>query len=157
MGNNVVLIGLGIQVVFFGLFIITTIVFHVRITKRPTTHSYSVTVPWRMLIVALYVSSILILVRSLFRMVEFGMGNDGLFHKHEAFLFIFDGALMFLACAAFLWYHPGRILVGYKTIGVRSDLEGSSAGYPMTAPGTGQTKTEQTKTDSSANSHQDRR
>jgi hypothetical protein len=147
MGNNVVLAGLGIQVVFFGLFIVTTIVFHVRIVKRPTTHSYSVTAPWSMLILVLYFSSILIMIRSIFRMAEFGMGYDGIFHKHEAFLFGLDGALMFLTCASFLWYHPGRVLIGYKSLGGRPDVE-SSAGYPMTAPGTGP-KTEPTTDDSS--------
>ncbi|KAK0617605.1 RTA1 like protein-domain-containing protein [Immersiella caudata] len=147
IGNSVVLAGLGIQVVFFGLFIITTIVFHVRIAKRPTAHSYSVAVPWRMLILVLYFSSTLIMIRSIFRMAEFGMGQGSIFPKYEGYLFGLDAALMFLTCASFLWYHPGRVLIGYKSIRGRSDVE-SSAGYPMMPPRTS-FKTEPATDDSS--------
>jgi hypothetical protein len=115
MGENVILAGLGIQIVFFGFFVVTTIIFHVRIAKKPTSRSYAVTTPWRQHILALYISSVLILVRSLFRMAEFGLGNDGVLMQSEAYLLGLDGALMFLVTAVFLWSHPSRVLeLGYK-------------------------------------------
>ncbi|KAK4236568.1 hypothetical protein C8A03DRAFT_35507 [Achaetomium macrosporum] len=115
MGENIILGGLGIQIVFFGFFIVTTIVFHVRIARNPTPRSYSVTGPWRQHIMALYASSVLILVRSLFRMAEFGLGNDGVLMQSEAYLLGLDGALMFIVTAVFLWSHPSRVLSGgYK-------------------------------------------
>ncbi|KAL2130770.1 hypothetical protein VTI74DRAFT_5969 [Chaetomium olivicolor] len=116
MAENVVLGGLGVQIVFFGFFIVTTIVFHVRITKNPTRQSYSITSPWRTHILALYASSVLIMVRSVFRMVEFGMGNDSFLMESEAYLLGLDGALMFAVAAVFLWSHPSRVLVGYKDV-----------------------------------------
>ena len=139
-GDQVVLAGLAIQVIFFGLFMVTTAIFHFRIKKQPTTQSFSVTVPWKRLIYVLYFSSTLIMIRSIFRMIEFGAGNASVFMLHEGFLFGLDGALMLIACASFLWYHPGRILIGYKPVGSRADVESSHAGYPMMAPGEGRPK-----------------
>ncbi|KAK0707248.1 RTA1 like protein-domain-containing protein [Lasiosphaeris hirsuta] len=112
LGKDVVLAGLGIQVVFFGLFIITTVVFHVRISQNPTARSLAATTPWRLLVVALYFSSALVMVRSLFRMVEYGMGNDGVLMRGEVWLFVFDGVLMLAVSGVFLWWYPGGILVG---------------------------------------------
>ncbi|KAK3315874.1 RTA1 like protein-domain-containing protein [Apodospora peruviana] len=122
LGQNIVLAGLGIQVVFFGLFIITTIIFHVRIVRNPTPRSYSVTTPWRQLIVvALYLASVLIIIRSLFRLIEYASGHDGVLMSSEVYLFVFDSVLMFLVAVVFLIYHPGRVLVGYKQVGGSSD------------------------------------
>ncbi|KAK1759822.1 RTA1 like protein-domain-containing protein [Echria macrotheca] len=130
LGNDVVLSGLGIQVIFFGLFIITTAIFHRRITSRPTARSFAVAVPWQRFLLALYASSILILARSLFRMVEFGLGSDSVLMQQEVFLFVLDGLLMLGVTLVFIWYHPGRILLGYKSVvGVSRDGDvESSAG-----------------------------
>ncbi|KAK5657986.1 hypothetical protein OQA88_2539 [Cercophora sp. LCS_1] len=139
MGNNTVLGGLAIQIIFFGLFIVTTVIFHHRIRKQPTSRSYSVTAPWRQFIMALYFTSILILVRSLFRMIEYGMGRNNVLTQNEAYLFVFDGALMFLVTVTFLWYHPSRILAGYKAVG-RQDVESRSDNIPMMGHGGQATK-----------------
>ncbi|KAJ4288752.1 hypothetical protein N0V88_007287 [Collariella sp. IMI 366227] len=129
MAENVVLGGLGIQVCFFGFFIITAAIFHIRIIKNPTRTSFSITSPWRTHILALYASSLLIMVRSVFRMVEFGMGNDSFLMENEWYLLGLDGILMFLVAVIFLWSHPSRALVGYKDVleSVGSGGEGGAA------------------------------
>ncbi|KAH6618357.1 RTA1 like protein-domain-containing protein [Chaetomium sp. MPI-SDFR-AT-0129] len=114
LGENVILAGLGIQILFFGFFIVTTVLFHVRITKNPTPLSYSSTTgPWRRLILALYLSSMLILVRSVFRMIEFGMGFDGVLLSNEGYLLGLDGALMVLVAVVLLWSHPSKVVRGH--------------------------------------------
>ncbi|KAK4097697.1 RTA1-domain-containing protein [Parathielavia hyrcaniae] len=113
-GEYIILGGLGIQVLFFGFFMVTTVAFHVRISKSPTPKSYSVTGPWQQHVAALYISSILIMVRSVFRMIEFGMGSDSVLMSHEAYLLGLDGALMLIVGVVFLWSHPSRALKGYK-------------------------------------------
>ncbi|KAK4148528.1 RTA1 like protein-domain-containing protein [Chaetomidium leptoderma] len=123
LGESVILGGLAIQILFFGFFMVTTIVFHVRIAKNPTPRSYSATGPWRQLIMALYVSSVLILIRSAFRMIEFGMGNDSIFMSNEAYLLGLDGALMLIVAAVLLWSHPSRALAGYKETLASSSVE----------------------------------
>lgn len=114
--EGVILGGLAIQILFFGFFIVTTVNFHLRMNKNPTARSYSVTGPWRQLVVALYISSVLVMIRSLFRMVEFGMGNDSVLMSHEGYLLGLDGALMFIVAAVLLWSHPSRVLDGYMDV-----------------------------------------
>lgn len=58
---------------------------------------------------ALYIGSLLIMVRSLFRAVEYLQGFDGYLLKHEAYLYIFDALLMFLVMVLFNWIHPAEI------------------------------------------------
>ncbi|KAK4119484.1 RTA1-domain-containing protein [Parathielavia appendiculata] len=113
-GEYIILGGLAIQVLFFGFFMVTAVAFHVRISSNPTPKSYSVTGPWRQHVVALYISSVLIMVRSVFRMIEFGMGSDSVLMSNEAYLLALDGALMFIVAVVFLWSHPSRALRGYK-------------------------------------------
>jgi hypothetical protein len=138
MGESVILGGLGIQILFFGFFIVTTVTFHRRINKNPTARSYSVTGAWRQHILALYVSSALIMVRSVFRMIEFGMGNDSVLMGNEGYLLGLDGALMLLVAAIFLWSHPSRALRGYKEAEAAS-IEGgrntADSSYQMLAVG----------------------
>jgi hypothetical protein len=147
-GEDIILGGLGIQIIFFGFFVVTTVVFHARMARNPTSRSYAVTGPWRQHVWALYASSALILVRSVFRMAEFGLGNDGVLMQSEAYLLGLDGALMFIVAAIFLWSHPSRVLVGYKNKVERlpsGDIEGVGASgrntaesFQMLAPGSPQ-------------------
>ena len=58
----------------------------------------------------LYVSSVLIIVRSVFRLIEFTQGDDGYLVRHEVFVYIFDGFLMFLAMMALNTYHPSTVI-----------------------------------------------
>ncbi|KAK4038305.1 protein RTA1 [Parachaetomium inaequale] len=129
MGKYIIIGGLAVQLVFFGLFILATVLFHVRITREPTTRSLSVTAPWRQFILVLYATNALIMIRSIFRTVEYAMGRDGPLMQKEVYLFAFDSALMFLVPAIFLYWHPSQILVGYKPVATKKgeDLEG----FPM--------------------------
>ncbi len=136
MGENIILAGLGIQVVFFGFFIITTITFHRRIIKKPTARSSSITSPWPQHILALYASSLLIMVRSVFRMIEFGMGNDSVLMQSEAYLLGLDGALILIVGAVFLWSHPSRALSGYnEALTSVESGRNTSEGFQMLAVG----------------------
>jgi len=65
----------------------------------------------------LYAAGILILIRSLFRVIEFTQGNDGTIMTHEFYLYIFDGLLMLGVLVLFNVIHPGQL------IGRRFDIE----------------------------------
>ena len=60
--------------------------------------------------VGLYIASILILIRSVFRMIEYAGGNDGYIMSHEAFSYIFDAMLMFFAMVVMSVLHPSKVL-----------------------------------------------
>ncbi|KAK9320289.1 RTA1 like protein-domain-containing protein [Lipomyces orientalis] len=128
-GQYVVIGGLAVQLLFFGFFMATAVTFHTRIHQRPTNTSISV--PWSRHQYALYLASILILVRSVFRVIEYVEGNDGFLLRHEYFLYIFDAALMWSTMALFLVVPPGQ-LTQMLAEGKREDISRSSdLGYEM--------------------------
>jgi hypothetical protein len=120
LGEHITVGGLCVQLVFFSFFIITCGVFHSRIRKFPTREvialagrlSEKSSRKWETVLVGLYAASILILVRSVFRLIEYAQGNNGYLISHEVFMYIFDSALMFLTMVAMNICHPSMILVG---------------------------------------------
>ena len=109
LGQHLVVGGLAIQIVFFGLFVVVAAVFHARINQQPTARMTSAEVPWRRHIHILYAASALILVRSIFRIIEYQQGNDGYLLGHEVFLYIFDAILMLIVMILLNAVHPGEI------------------------------------------------
>jgi hypothetical protein len=109
-GQYVIIGGLIVQVVFFGMFIITATIFHSRMLKNPTEVVRGVRyIPWKEHLLALYLGSMFILVRSVFRVIEYSMGQDGYLMSHEWCLYIFDALLMSLTMIIFVWKHPSEI------------------------------------------------
>jgi hypothetical protein len=101
-GENIILGGLFIQIFIFGLFAVTSAIFHVRIRRyRPQSD-----VRWEQTMVMLYIVSALIMVRSIFRVVEYILGHDGYPLKNEWTLYIFDAVLMFGVVVMVGWRYP---------------------------------------------------
>jgi hypothetical protein len=119
IGRAVVLAGLVFQVLLFCLFIINTVVFHRRNKRDPVHLSVHPQVPelWKTLC-ALYVASGCILLRNIVRIAEYGEGGKGQISTHEAFVYVFDGTLMWVAAAAFLVVHPGRLILRARRVSV---------------------------------------
>lgn len=109
MGEKIIVAGLLIQIVFFGFFVVTSVCFHLRIRAQPTRLSISSEIPWQRNMTVLYLTSGIILVRSIFRVVEYLMGNNGWILQHEYMLYLFDAILMIAVVAIFLWRHPGTL------------------------------------------------
>lgn len=107
MGTNIIIGGLIVQVVVFGLFVIAAAVFHSRLRKQATAKCH--TTPWKKHMRSLYVVSILIFVRSIVRVVEYAQGNDGFIMVHEVFLYIFDALVMWIAMVVMNWVHPSEV------------------------------------------------
>ncbi|RAH72927.1 RTA1 domain-containing protein [Aspergillus aculeatinus CBS 121060] len=108
-GEHIIIGGLFVQIIFFGFFIITAIIFESRMRKNPTGTAMELSGVWRRHMVALYVSSFLIFVRSIIRVVEYLEGYDGYLMKHEAFIYVFDALLMFGAMVVLQYIHPSQI------------------------------------------------
>jgi hypothetical protein len=109
-GKHLVVIGLLLQILFFGIFILTASIFHYRITRSPTPASIHHS--WKPHVYTLYIASTLILIRSVFRVIEFSGGNDGILLRREAFLYGFDALLMIGVMVVFNFLHPGQVLAG---------------------------------------------
>lgn len=118
IGQWVIVAGLCVQLVFFGAFVVTSFIFHVKIIRVPTIESeqsmdkHSSILPrdWRGLLFACYSASVLILIRSVYRLIEFIQGNDGYVISHEVFLYVFDAAMMFMVMVVMNVLHPSSVL-----------------------------------------------
>ncbi|ENH71804.1 Protein RTM1 [Fusarium oxysporum f. sp. cubense race 1] len=109
IGENVIVGGLFFQLAIFGIFIVIVSLFHRRMNRAPTEKSQEPFVRWRHYLAMLYVTSGLIWVRSLFRVIEYLEGNDGYLMRAEAFIFIFDATLIWIVMGWMNWYHPSEI------------------------------------------------
>lgn len=144
-GEIIIVVGLFLQLAFFGFFIVVAGLFHYRFVKanavlalryqresthqdlfcgkmrpghspemdhevsgqHPTISAYQL--PWRRHLYILYFTSGLIMIRSIFRVVEYLQGNDGYLLRHEVYLYIFDALLMLVVMCSFNWVHPAQI------------------------------------------------
>lgn len=57
----------------------------------------------------LYIFSFFVMVRSLFRAIEFIEGSDGVLQTTEAYFYVLDPLLMYLAVIYLHWKQPGEI------------------------------------------------
>ncbi|KAL2669987.1 hypothetical protein Neosp_014866 [[Neocosmospora] mangrovei] len=128
-GENIIIGGLVVQIIFFSLFMIVTCLFHFRIRKNPTARAESINTRWELFLVILYITSILILIRSLFRLVEYAMGHDSELQSKEVYIYVLDAAPMLIASTLFNIFHPSKYLVAGKQIGDGSDSEMQLADY----------------------------
>lgn len=126
VGEKLIIVGLILQIMFFGMFIVVMAIFQKRVKSRPTAvavttrHVPSKFRNWQMILLALFSSSALIFVRSIVRVVEFAQGNDGYLISHEVYLYVFDAVLMVLAMGVFLSQDIGGF---YATFSRISQLE----------------------------------
>ncbi|KAJ5099241.1 hypothetical protein N7532_006242 [Penicillium argentinense] len=117
-GEHITIGGLAVQLVFFSIFIATSAIFHGRIRNNPTENAVTPsplstvlhTNTWETIMTGLYVSSILILIRSIFRLIEYAQGNDGYLISHEVFMYVFDSMLMFFTMVVMSIFHPSKVL-----------------------------------------------
>ncbi|KAL2816985.1 RTA1 like protein-domain-containing protein [Aspergillus granulosus] len=123
LGENLTIVALIIQVLFFTFFLVTSIIVHLRIKKSPTAASREAIIHWTgnllaknwvTLLIALYTVSALILIRSVFRLVEFIDGYGGFLMTHEAFIYIFDTLPMFVVMVVLNLWHPYYVISNGK-------------------------------------------
>lgn len=109
IGENVIIVGLFIQLFVFGFFIVNAGIFHRRMALMPTRKSQGPRIRWQWYLMTLYVTSVLIWVRSVFRVIEYIQGNKGYLMTTEAFIYIFDATLIFIVMVWMNWFHPSEI------------------------------------------------
>ncbi|KAF3938871.1 hypothetical protein ABW19_dt0208683 [Dactylella cylindrospora] len=109
-GESIAIAGLVVQIVFFSVFMVVSSLFNWRMLKSPTEKVLSKSdIPWQKHMNALYAASLLILIRSVFKLIEYIQGRDGYLFSKEWFAYVFDAALMFLTMVIFHFVHPSEI------------------------------------------------
>jgi hypothetical protein len=106
LGQWVVVVGLVAQIIIFGFFCLVAVMFHKRYERNVVLPVWA---EWKKMMLMLYLVSGLIMVRNIFRVVEFVTGTDGYLASHEWPLYVFDTVLMFGVMVLFLIYHQSRI------------------------------------------------
>lgn len=112
MGDNIVVGGLILQIVIFVIFVSCCITFHVRF-RAHTAQSANIntlSIPWQKHLNMLYYTSVTILIRNIYRVVEFVMGvSSGFFADNEWPLYVFDSLLMLFVMTAFYVWYPTQL------------------------------------------------
>ncbi|KAL6228649.1 RTA1 like protein-domain-containing protein [Aspergillus navahoensis] len=112
-GEHIIVVGLFVQIFFFGFFTITASHFYWKIKKYPIPRSCTPDIPWSKHLHVLHLASFLIMVRPISRLTEYLQGNNGYLCHHEIYLYISDALLMFITMVTFNVVHPqevGRLL-----------------------------------------------
>ena len=73
-GENVIIGGLVVQILFFTCFVVVASIWHWRILCVPTGKSMETEGLWKRSIYSLYAGSVLIWVRCVFRLIEYAQG-----------------------------------------------------------------------------------
>ncbi|CAG9940084.1 unnamed protein product [Clonostachys rosea f. rosea IK726] len=107
LGEDIVVAGLAIQIIIFGFFGLTAALVHQRMCKFPTQFDAG-DIKYHQGLGMLYAVSVLILIRSIFRLVEFVQGREGYLLQTEWPTLVFDGMLMFLTMVVFFIWHPAK-------------------------------------------------
>ncbi|KAF7128324.1 hypothetical protein CNMCM5793_002866 [Aspergillus hiratsukae] len=135
IGSYIIIAGLAVQLLFFGVFVLVACVFHFRFSNSQEAGSVvnSGRVPWtrswKGLLWVLYLVSGLILIRSAFRMVEFAQGFDGYLISHEIFMYVLDAGLMFVLMVVMNVVHPAGVLGRVKGGLLECEMLGAQGRY----------------------------
>ncbi|KAK7955016.1 RTM1-like protein [Apiospora saccharicola] len=107
IGTNILLAGLALQVFAFSTYLCILVRFYYlsRSLEVPTSPP-----GWLNVLKAVFISSILILIRCVFRMVEFAEGNDGYTLRHEWVFWVFEALLMVFALLVFCVWFPSKYI-----------------------------------------------
>ncbi|KAI8650077.1 hypothetical protein LRP88_14838 [Fusarium phalaenopsidis] len=123
LGSNIIVGGLIFQIAIFGVFIATALIFNSRFRRHVAGGADVYDVPWQESLNMLYVTSMMIMVRNIFRVVEYAMGSDGYLLSVEWGVYVFDAALMTLTMAWFFWRYPSQLKRAIKANSEEVELE----------------------------------
>ncbi|KAJ1562762.1 hypothetical protein HK405_008203 [Cladochytrium tenue] len=114
IGRVILITGLAFQVVCFCAYLAVCFIYYRRATASaagdPTSRAARAGRTWLPLFYVLVVSSTLVLIRSVFRTIEFSLGYKGPVATNEIYLYTFDALLMALALFLFNIVHPQAAL-----------------------------------------------
>ncbi|GAA5813078.1 hypothetical protein MFLAVUS_006545 [Mucor flavus] len=108
MGKTIALIGLAVQLVFFGSFAFITIYVH-----RSPRYSYTVdgqTNAKKCMVRSLYITLFFLYIRSIYRVAEYAGGRDGPVATSEWAFYVFDGLAIALSFVGYCVYFMGDYL-----------------------------------------------
>ncbi|PYH87710.1 RTA1 like protein [Aspergillus ellipticus CBS 707.79] len=107
-GENLMKLGVLVQIIFFGLFVICAAIFHLRFSKSGGATRWAT--PWKKHLLAIYACSGMIFVRSIFRLAEFFQSSTGYLMQNEWVSYVFDAMLMVFVMGVLNAVHPAEVV-----------------------------------------------
>ncbi|CAH0045991.1 unnamed protein product [Clonostachys solani] len=108
LGSYIIVGGLIFQIIVFGIFIFTGLRFHVLFQKDPAAIRAE-SIPWQGILYMLFMTSAAVMMRNIFRVVEYAMGADGYLFTVEWGVYAFDASLMTITMALFWVWYPSQL------------------------------------------------
>ncbi|KAI0724209.1 RTA1-domain-containing protein [Cerioporus squamosus] len=120
-GEHIFLAGLALQLASFAFFVLVSLRFLYRVkTREPNTWAMDADKPWhrdwRSLSYVLLISSVGILIRCIYRVIELSQGYRGHLATTEAFFYGLDSLPLFVAVAVYTPFWPGRMIPSIDTL-----------------------------------------
>ena len=107
-GENIIIGGLIFQILVFAVFVLVAVVFNIRARQHNLREKFHY-VPWQTILFMLYVTSGLIMLRNIFRVVEYAMGQQGYLLQNEWCIYVFDGLPMLLVVLFVAVRYPSKL------------------------------------------------
>jgi hypothetical protein len=105
-GEKIVIASLALQVTAFLAFVVVGAHFHVRMNEKSRSVTISAKADWRRMLSVLSSVSSLILLRCIYRLIEYSSGNTSYLHTHEWPLYVFDAVPMAFVLVLMLVLQP---------------------------------------------------
>ncbi len=118
VGEDIVKAALIMQACLFMLFVLLAIVFQRRASRSGVLKQNIRTV-----LIVMYVSSTIVTIRCIYRVIEFFLGYTGYVYTHEPFFWVFEASIMFVNTAMLNIWHPGRYLPQSNKVFLSKDGE----------------------------------
>ncbi len=115
LGSKIILCGLFVQIITFSIFMILETRYVFMMTKNPTDTAIEMRYHpnklnnWHHLNWIMIVSCILIMIRSIYKVIEYIQGNTGYFMRYEAYTFIFDCIPIIFCCSLYAIFAPVEV------------------------------------------------
>ncbi|KAH7123448.1 RTA1 like protein-domain-containing protein [Dactylonectria estremocensis] len=109
-GKMIIIIGLGLQIAAFALFMMCILAIQKRIASSPKASAVAGELSYRRYLFGLQITSVLFLVRNIVRIVEYNQGSDGPLLSSEVWLYVFDACFMLAIIVVLIFLHPGRLI-----------------------------------------------
>lgn len=133
LGKNILLLGLFLQLLSFGFFLVVSAVFYYRVERSgkapvPNYEKHH----WTTMMKVLYFAAVLIIARCVFRVIEFTSDSTSGVRKNEIYAYCFDAAPMLLVQSVFHIYHGGMVIPLGGVLAKRQRLHGGESQYELT-------------------------
>ena len=110
LGENILLAGLAVNLASFAIFCFQIFYFDYRTRKVPPPIAGGglFTKGWRQFLYIIYISSFLVLIRQIYRVIEFAQGFTGYLAVHEVYFYVFDSIPIFLSATIYAICFPAN-------------------------------------------------